>query len=182
MSIPIAAVVRFTHAWWPIALAGGLVPVAIAIWSRRRGRHVGVAAVVMQVVAITLAGVSLGGPNVPLGQEASRPHLVMRDVSASVRRQRRAELAWPADVPSETFEFAAAVGGEPHDGATNVAAALRLAMARRDELAGLVIQTDGQFHDDDWHDVADAVGRSGLKVVVVPMAAPPSDARVRISE
>ena len=178
MSIHIAAIVRFTQPWWPIALAGGIVPVAIAAWARRRGRHVGAVAVVMQVAAVTLAALAVGGPRVPLGRKAARPQLVIRDVSASVRGQRRTELPWSPDVAGETFEFAAAVGGDTDDTATNVAAALRLALARHEQLAGLVIQTDGQFHDADWPAVAEAVGRTGLKVIVVPMSSPPAEARL----
>ena len=181
---PVAAIVRFSHAWWPIALAAGVVPVAIAVWARRRGRFVGALAVGLQIAAVTLAGLAMGGPRVRLGHRSARPYLLLRDVSASVRAQRNAALPWSPDVARETFGFAAAVSSAGaaergiDDETTNVGAALRLALARHEGLAGLVIQTDGQFHDRDWQPVAEALGRTGLKVIVVPMATPPAEARL----
>jgi hypothetical protein len=60
---------------------------------------------------------------------------------------------------------------------TRAAPALLLAAAKAGDVAGVIIRTDGQFHDD-WPGAAAALGRTGISVLVVAMDSPPPDGRI----
>lgn len=173
--------VQFAQPWILVGVAAAVVPAALAIRARRRGRHAGSFCVLLQCLSILAAAVALARPAVRMGGAAARPVLVLRDVSGSVRAQADTPLDWPDGLPRETFDFAATVtsaGGQPAQERTCVAPALRLAAARASGLAGVVIRTDGRFHDDDWPAAARALGRTGTKVFVIPVESPPADARI----
>jgi len=187
MVISLAFTVRFTQPWWLIALASAGVPVVVALWASRRGRHIARASVALQVLAVALAAAALARPEAPLSASGAKPYLVLHDVSASTGPQGSSPLDWPnwpENLPRESYVFAATVaragagGQRPNPDATNLAPALRLAWARLEQLAGVVIHTDGQFQDADWPAAAGALGGGRARVVVVPMDSPPADGRV----
>ncbi len=172
-------------AWDRPLLLAGLVaagaPWALLAWNRRTGREAGVAAAAMQCVAVALIVAALAGPRATIGGRGERAWLVLRDVSGSVRGQRD-PLNLPPDVRTQRFEFAASVataGGDAGSEAkTDLPAALRLAAARADGVAGVVLATDGHARPDSWAPAARRLGDRGVHVLVVPLAAPPPDARI----
>ncbi len=177
----VAATMRlqFDQPWALAAIAAVAVPIVVATWARRRGRHVSAGCVALQCVAVFLAAAALARPTAQLGADALKPYLVLQDVSGSVRDQPPLP-DWPDEIPRDAFVFAtnvAAAGQDAGPARTRAAVALRLATARADALAGVVIRTDGRFQDA-WPDAADALGRAGIDVLVVPMRSPPADARV----
>ena len=182
-ALPAAWVVRFAQPVWLIAAAAAPLPVIWALRARRRGRWLSWVSVALQCGAVVAAAVALARPSLPAGRKASRPWLILRDVSPSMRGQMDPVPAWPDDLPKEAMHFAEAVlpPGRPADPsapATFAAGALKLAEARADGLAGVVVVTDGQFHDVDWPAAARALGRTGLRVMVVGRNTPPRDARI----
>ncbi len=180
-AIPLAWSVRMEHPWWLLLVVAAAGPVVLAAWARRRGRGVPASNVALQCLAILVAAAALARPTAPVGPRARTPVLVLRDVSASCRGQLDRTILLPDDLPAERFDFAAAVApeAEPVDAnQTRLAPALRFAVARREQLAGVVLATDGRFTDDDWQVAAASLGRTGLPVWLLPMASPPADARV----
>ena len=178
-----ASVVRLGQPWWLLAGVAAFVPPAIAAWARHHRRHQRPLAVTLQSLAIVLAAVALARPALPLGGKAEKPYLVLRDVSASTRLQSDVDLSWPRDLPRQLQDFAAGLlsGGEAHGSAalqTNLGPALRLAVARSAKLAGVVVLTDGQFHDAAWRGPATSLGQSKVPVFIVPFESPPADARI----
>ena len=167
---------------WLLAAVAAAVPVALVFHARRRGRAVPTLNVLLQCLAIAAIAGALAQPTVPLGARGNRHVLVLRDVSASCRGQANAELPLPEDLPAERYDFATAVAPAGTDGGdaneTNLAGALRLALARRKDLSGLIVRTDGRFTDDGWRAPADALGRANVPVAIVAMDSPPADARV----
>jgi hypothetical protein len=171
--------VRFDQPWALAATAAACLPIVVALWARKRGRHVAAGCVALQCVAILAAAAALARPAARIGADAVKPTLVLQDVSGSVRNQPPLP-DWPDDVPRDEFIFAADVAAAGQDAGptrTRAAAALRLATARAHALAGVVIRTDGRFQDA-WSAAADALGRTGVDVLIVPMQSPPADARV----
>lgn len=145
----------------------------------------------MQCAAVVAAAMALARPSVRLHGEAERPWLLLRDVSASTRGQDSNCATWPAEVRRHTADFADRVlapGETPGDPAsrgfaaastrTLIRPALHWALARAGDSGGVVVLSDGQWHDEDWDDAADALRRAGLPVLVIPLAAPPRDARI----
>lgn len=125
------------------------------------------------MLAVLLVAFAMACPAAPLGTEAQKPWLVLQDVSQSVRGQEREPIE-PPGMPTQLRTF----GLSPTPPAqTEVTGSLRMVAARADELAGVVIRTDGQFHDD-WQPAAQVLGRSGLDVLIDPLDSPPPDARV----
>ncbi|MHC4983429.1 MAG: hypothetical protein ACYTF6_09720, partial [Planctomycetota bacterium] len=177
------SIVRFAEPWWLLGLAAVLAPPGLAILGRRRGRGVSATSVILQCAAVVLLALALGRLELPLGERADKPYLVFTDVSTSVRGQEQA-LALPESLPRQELRFAATVAGSGERPAalpTNAAPPLWLAAARADEIAGVVMVTDGQFHDD-WPAAAARLGRTGMPVAIVPLDSAPADARVaRIS-
>ncbi|MBS3733449.1 MAG: VWA domain-containing protein [Phycisphaerae bacterium] len=171
------AALGFTQPWALAALVVVTAPPLIAVWARRRGRHVGRLSVALQSAALALGVCALARPTMPLGPGAAKPYLLLRDVSGSVRGQHGPD--WPADLPVRRHVFAAQVapsGGDVDASTTHIGAPLRLATAQSDQIAGVVIVTDGNFQDAQWSAAADTLGQTGLPVAVVPLTAPGQDA------
>jgi len=188
--IPLASLVRFGQPWWLLAAVVAAGPVVLAVRARRRGRYVPPLNVAVQCLAVVAAIVALARPAAPVGTRARKPVLILRDVSASCRGQIGSPLPLPDDLPAERFNFAAGVApaeagassGTPgrtiDPNQTRLAPALRLAMARRERLAGVILRTDGRFTDADWRAPAAALGRLRLPVTILAMESPPADVRV----
>lgn len=171
---------QFDQPWALAATAAAGLPIVVALWARKRRRHVSAGCVALQCVAILAAAVALARPAARIGADAVKPYLVLQDVSGSVRTQPPLP-DWPDDIPREAFVFAADVAADGQDAGptrTRAAAALRLATGRAHALAGVVIRTDGRFQDAAWPAAADALGRTDIDVLVVPMQSPPADARL----
>ena len=171
--------IRFEQPWWLLSAALAGLP-ALAAWGGfRRGRRTAPLNVALQTVAVLSLAVALARPAARVEHGAERPWLVVRDASASVRGQ-NAVLPWPEGVTRETMWFSEGLYDRPESAAgspTNAAAALRLAAARAEGLAGVLFLTDGQFHDE-WSRAAAELGRSKLDVLVVPLDSAPPDLRV----
>jgi len=179
--VPIAALIRLARPWGLIALVAAAIPVAIAILARRRGRHAGRFSVALQCLAIGVAGAALSCPEGRFGKRADAPWMVFRDVSASTRGQGERDLSWSPDLSVETYRFADAILAPqqaPAGEETRIGPVLRLARAQAGRAAGVVVATDGRFHDSEWAGQAEALGRIGLEVLVVPLDRPPRDARI----
>ncbi|MDP6635276.1 MAG: VWA domain-containing protein [Phycisphaerae bacterium] len=177
----LAAAVVFAHPWWlaGLVVVGG--PVLLAAAARRRGRQVARLSVVMQCAALVALVAALARPSLHIPLATAGKWLVLNDVSASTRGQQdRASL--PADItPRQEYSFAAGVapsGQQLDTDRTDLAAALRLAAARSEELAGVIVRTDGMFTDAHWPAAAEALGRSGATVAVVPLDRPARDVRI----
>jgi len=179
--IALTAGVIFSRGWCLAALVAAAGPVLLWAAARRRGRRIAPLRVVLQCLAIAAAALALAGPQARLGRRAQKPWLVLNDVSASTRGQGRAPVPLPADVTTEVYDFAASVsqaGGKPDAGQTHLAPALRLAAARGEHLAGVIVRTDGQFTGDDWPAAAAALARGRPTVAIVALDAPPPDVRI----
>ncbi len=177
------AVFSIQISWAHPALAAlaivAVVPVLTAWRMRRRGRHVGAASVMLQSAAILLAALALAQPQVTISSPNTPHWLLLQDVSASVRGQTPPKIDWPTDAVVDQAAFAdtlLAPGQAPAGQTTNAGAPLHLALGSP-SLAGVVMVSDGQFHDE-WAAAASALGQRGAAVLVVPMADPPADARV----
>jgi hypothetical protein len=166
--------IHFDQPWWLLAAVAGVGPVALAIRAARRGRRQAAWAVAMQCLAVALAAAALAQPSIPRSRTGLLPWLVLRDVSASTAGQdsntRAVAPGWPAELPFAESNFGA--------GRTLLVPALHEAIGRAGELAGAVFITDGQWQDDQWEEAAAALRRTGLPVLIVPLASPPADARI----
>jgi len=179
-SVCTAWIVVVTHPWWLGMAVLLLVPPLAARHARRRGRNVPTPSVVVQCVVLLIAAAALAGVRLPMGEKAFRSYLLLRDVSGSVREQGLTKLSWPEGLRHKTYRFGLGVGPDGSDvgqGATQGGAALRSATAEAAGLGGIVIHTDGRFTDE-WEPAAAALGLSGAEVMIVPMEAPATDARV----
>ncbi|MBS3820368.1 MAG: VWA domain-containing protein [Phycisphaerae bacterium] len=173
---------RFVTPWALAALPLAALPVCLAMRAKGRGRRLSPTGIVVQCAAMALLVVALSRPVLPGGQ-AARPWLVLRDVSASLRGQTDRPLAPPKDIAVETRRFARDL--LPNDTAptpaertaTRAAPALDLAAVRANELAGAVLITDGRFTDR-WRAAATRLAGSGVDLLIVPLDAPPKDARI----
>jgi len=173
------------HGWtlsnpfWLLALPVCLLPLLAARRARLRGRRVRAWAMDAQCLALALVVIAMAGPRAPVRAGARLPWLMLVDASGSVRGQTPPAL--PARTPTEKWFFAEGLSrARPaSDTATDVAAALRLIGSRSPAaVAGAVIATDGRFTDPDWRNAARAAATKGVKVFIVPMSAPPPDARI----
>ena len=177
----VAAAGVFAQPWWLVALVAVGGPILLAAAARRRGRQVARFRVVQQCVALAAVVLALGRPSLQIPQAAARKWLILNDVSASTRTQQDQD-SLPADIaPRLEYAFAAGVapaGQKLSTTETNLAAALRLAAARADELAGVIVRTDGMFTDRHWPAAAVALGRSGVAVAVIALDRPPRDVRI----
>ena len=179
----------FDHPWALVALVAAAVPVALAGRARRRRGRVRPLSALMQTLAVAAVVAALAGPRAGVTTTALRPWLVLTDVSASTRGQHGARLDWDASVPREAYAFAAEVfAGDarvPKSATwqTRIAPALQLAAARarKRQLGGVVIRTDGQFDAaDPWPAAAAALAGAAddVPVFIVPLESPPPDARI----
>lgn len=180
--------VSFAQPAWLAALAVAVVPILAAAWGRRRGRRLPLAAVAGECLALAAAALALARPQAAITARAALPYLLFVDRSGSVRGQAdpSGRLGLPADAPVERFDFAeglrrwpAPAEEPPPPGATNIAPVLRMIASRCAEgIAGAVIVTDGRFTDTAWPGPAEAVAAAGPELLIVPLDAPPPDARI----
>lgn len=130
------------------------------------------------ILAVVLA---LAGPRVGLPADGPPSWLILQDVSDSVAGQADRTLQLPDWTDSRTVRFAAGLAGpgqpDPPGQQSRLGDALLLAAAQADQLAGVVVHTDGRA-DDDWQAAAGRLARTGLEVRVVGMQSPPPDARI----
>ncbi|MBN1555771.1 MAG: VWA domain-containing protein [Phycisphaerae bacterium] len=161
---------------WLWAGLATILPVGIAVWNHRRGVQIRRCAVVLQSLALLLAAVSLAGPVVPFSTRPPR-WLVFRDVSASVQGQNQ-ELPLPENVAFDRFSFAGTLGEEERD-ETHLRPVLDWATwaVQNGRADGAILLTDGQFQDD-WQPAARRYARTRAPLWIVPLAAPPPDARI----
>ncbi len=194
-----------TQPAWLLAMPIVLLPVLSALWARRRGRRIPVPAVVVQCLALAVATVAMTRPRAAISRRSALPYLLLADVSGSVRGQGAdvQRLTFPAGAKVERFRFADGIGRVASAGvaqvsnrvaqvsnlchdATRIAPVLRMIASHgSDSLAAAVIVTDGRFTDADgpagqagWAGAAEAVAELGAEVFIVPLDAPPPDARI----
>ncbi len=174
----IGSTFALVHPAWLLALPLAAVPAVLAWRGRRRGRSTPGFSVALQSIALGSLVVALAGPQCAVGDKPGRV-LLLVDASASLRGQ---ESAIPSGLPVRRYSFAGdvAMAATPADAnATDAAPALRLAGGEARSAAGIVIVTDGRFHDD-WRYAARALAAAadGKPVRIIPRAGPPADARV----
>ncbi len=178
----ILAELHVAQPWWALAAVAAVVP----IWLARRARATGTpshwASVAARSLAVALLAVALTGPVWTASTDRVKPVLVLQDASVSLADQAD-PLAIPTDVPTLEYVFAAdlartSAGRTVDRSQTRIAPALRLAASRREQVAGVIIRTDGQFTDDDWPQAARQLGRTGLPVWIVPAGPPAGDVRI----
>ncbi len=171
-----------TIAWGvahPWALAA-MVPALLVAWAmgRRQTRRERIASG-LRGVSLVAGVLALSAPSIPLPRAADLPLLELRDVSGSTRRQRGVLDALDLPVPARrVLRFAASLSAgddRPLPSPTRVGPALRYAAAT--PASAVIVHTDGQFADR-WEQAAPALKAAGREVWIVPMAAPPTDARV----
>lgn len=164
--------------WLLSALLACALPWVLARRGQRRGRGVSLISTALQTIALAGLALALAGP---MGQVDSgdQPVLLLQDVSASVRTQ--PTFSPPVDVPLRTVRFARGLAVEPAAelpaDATHLAPAVRWAASVSPAPRAVLIRTDGRYHDD-VAAAAETLRRRGLPVAVVPMPAPPPDARI----
>jgi len=179
----LADILIFAHPWLLAGLVAVCGPILLSAAAARRGRRIAPVSVLLRCVALAALVFALSGPSVRIPQSAARKWLILNDVSASTRTQQTVG-GFPAEIaPRLDYAFAdgvGPVGQQLGSDQTNLAGALRLAAARADELAGVVVRTDGGFTDEHWPAAARSLGRAGVTVAVVALDRPPRD--IRISE
>ena len=166
-----------------LVLAGA--PFVLAALAGRRGRKIAPASILAQTLAVAMLALAMAGPGVPIGRQAQLPYAVFQDVSPSVRTQSPRKLDWPPHLPRTDYFFAEDVtrAATPTASAptpqarTNLADVLRLAAAEAPNLAGAVLVTDAQWHDD-WLAAAQSLAATHLPLMIVPLESPPTDARI----
>ena len=177
---------RFVQPWWLTVAVASLLPVAIAVWGGRGRRKIGPVCVVCRSLGVVLIAVVLARPELLDSDGAERPWLVLRDVSASLGEQGGRAISLHDGIHTRVQPFADKLlieGQKPTIHETNLSAALRLtaAEARGNRIAGAILLTDGQFHDN-WSGAAkllrDDISPAKLPFLIVPLDAPPPDARV----
>ncbi|MBI5724782.1 MAG: VWA domain-containing protein [Planctomycetes bacterium] len=168
-----------------------LLPPALAVWARRRGRLVHPLSVACQSAAVLLLAAALSGPSAAIGGKSKAPWLIVRDMSGSTRGQDK-NVILPADLPAMNLDFAAwvAAGNEDwkspegrsplaeFESRTSVSGPLRLAASVAGQRAGALIVTDGRFADPDWLAAAAELGKAGLPTFILPLDSPPADANI----
>ncbi|MCP4379717.1 MAG: ThuA domain-containing protein, partial [bacterium] len=177
----VASAGLFAHRWPLVALVAVCGPILFSALARRRGRQIARLSVILQCVALAAVVVALARPSLQIPQAASSKWLILNDVSDSTRGQQSLDAIPPEIAPRLEYVFAggvAPVGQKLDTTQSELAAALRLAVARSDELAGVIIPTDGRFTDAHWHPAAESLARSGLTVSVIPRDRPPRDVRI----
>lgn len=185
----LAAYLSFEHGQrlWLLWLA--LLPAVAAYLARRAGRRVPLHATILQTLTLASLAAALAGPAIAAFRQGNFPCLLLRDVSGSVRGQERTASPLAAHLPEPVEEYGFARGlyrleGHPlqlppaQQDQTNIAPALELALARsREGLSGVIIATDGNFSDD-FSAAAAALAATNTPLKIVPLDAPPPDARI----
>lgn len=182
MTISLGAIwVRFDHPAWLLAGLTAFLPVMLAMRNRRLGGGIPRIRVILQSLALLLAAASLAGPVVSFAMRSPR-RLLLRDVSASVGEPSAVELNLPAAVEFDRHSFAGRMLGEDERDAldaTRIRPALDWSAAaiQAGRADGAILLTDGLFQDD-WQDAARAYAQTGAPLWIVPLDAPPTDARI----
>lgn len=173
-----------THPAWLAAMLILPLPVLAAMLARRRGRRISALAVAGQCMVLAALAAAMARPKAAIGRWAKLPYLLLTDASGSVRGQGRPvpQAAFPAGATVERFDFADGLARSDTPigpDATRIAPALNIIASRsRSGLAAAIIATDGRFTDDDWAGAAAKIAELGIDVFIVPMGAPPPDARI----
>lgn len=178
-----AILVQLEQPYWLLLCAFAVLPLFWSQRGARRGKRLAGPMVALQCLAIALAGLALAQPCMQLSVKSQKPYLLLMDVSDSVKAQHDKSMAWPQHLPQQTYVFAAQVAEENaarslQRGRTDFKAALQLAAAKADGMAGIVIRTDGRFETNAWQDAARSLARHKLPLWIVPMDSPVADARV----
>ncbi len=173
----------FTHPAWLAAIPAAALPILLAWLGRRHGRRTSISAVAAQSLALALLVAALSRPRAVIGGRADLPYLMMTDTSGSVRGQERTiqQSASPAGAEVERFGFADGItrGQTPRADATCITPPLRMiASEGPNALGAAIIVTDGRFSDTDYSGAAKAVADLGVDVFILPLDAPPADARI----
>jgi hypothetical protein len=173
----------FTCPVWLVSIPLAALPVLLAWFARRHGRRIPISAVIAQCIALTLVVAALARPKAPIGKQADLPYLLLSDMSGSVRGQDRPihQLDFPSGAKVERFGFADGItqSRSLRTDSTLIAPALRLIASRGpNALAAAIIETDGRFAETDYSAAAQAVADLGVQVHIVPLDAPPADARI----
>jgi Mg-chelatase subunit ChlD len=170
--------ISFDRPWFlavsPLLVAA-LVSVArcAGIWSRIRA-FLRLLAAVAGILA--LAGMGIERPG------AKAKWLVLRDVSGSTRRQNDTVFPLDPELAVQRLFFGDSLAADRSQavgrGRTRPETALRWAASLTDEIAGVILHTDGQFPGSRWASAGEALGQTRLPVWIVPMVSPPPDARL----
>ncbi len=125
---------------------------------------------------------ALAQPSARLGNNANLPLLVLEDVSASTAGQPQRLRTLPTGIEPEVIRFAQGIeqpaSTQPaSQQQTNLAPALRLAAAKAGENSGLLVISDGQWHDE-WQSAAQALANKGIRPAIIPLESPPRDGRI----
>ncbi len=168
---------------WLAAIPAAALPILLAWLGRRHGRRIPISAVAAQSLALALLVGALSRPQAVIGGRADLPYLMMTDASGSVRGQERTirQSAFPAGAEVERFGFADGItrSQTPRADATCITPPLQMiASGGPNALGAAIIVTDGRFSDTDYSGAAQAVADLGVEVFVVPLDAPPADARI----
>jgi hypothetical protein len=136
--------------------------------------------VVLQAAAIGLVGLALSRPAIRSTDQPTEM-LVAVDRSASVGVQGRRAAETISDKHPRVY-FAEGIARSPvppRAAATHLRPVLDMAMGEHlaGRIGGLVLLSDGRFTDR-WRAAADALGRAGMDVVIVPLDRAPRDGRV----
>jgi hypothetical protein len=177
-----ATTIFWDRPWILVGLVLLMVPGFLAQRAEAKGqtssrRSVGLRAIAIIAVVFALAGMQMVGPGGSNG-----PWLVMTDISGSTRTQHDTPVTFDDTRAVNRVYFAASptVPGQPvDDSRTDIASALDVAVREvADGTSGVVIVTDGRFNGSPWYEQAEALRATGVPVRIVPMDAPPADARI----
>ncbi len=177
-----AITIVWDRPWAAWGLVGLIALIFIHEYRRSRGRTVTRLSLSLQMAALLLLVASLMGPSVT-NQDGGKVLLVLDDVSGSVRSQGGTPLALATDIKIDTWYFDESVTLDAPTVLTKrtylgVPLQMALAAANENQLAGVVIRTDGQFTDNEWQAHARALGQAGLPVTILPYDAPPADVQI----
>ncbi len=184
--MPAILKIDLTRPAWLGAVVLAAVPFLISRRAERKGLSAGMFSTVCQCLAIIFAAVALARPALPGADQAEKNWLIIQDVSSSARSQAENVSFDDASSPVVIQRFAANLPADNQQAdptATNISAALRLAISRAEanKLSAVTILTDGRFSDD-WQDIArelnKALTRANAILTIIPLDSPPGDARI----
>ncbi len=168
--------------WAAWGLLGLIALIFIHEYRRSRGRRVTRVSLSLQMAAWLLLVAALMGPSITV-HNGGKVLLIIDDVSGSTRGQSGQPLDLPVEIDVDRWYFAETVAIDAFDAGINqsrIAMPLQMALdaTTRDELAGIVIRTDGQFAHGGWQAHARALGQAGVPVTILPYDTPPEDVQI----